>query len=222
MDKDRSIEHMIVSYYHRSEHINQIKSHTKLEFEQMIDMLSELEKERKEILQSIKLIDKNFDIEYLKENYIIIFNTIQSSWEQIKTLVGTNMLKAYYDILCKDIIDGNLFSCFSMIKEIGSRFIVLCPKKNKLLFSEKFNDINLHDILYEANFNSKINKFIIFMVDYITMMDAPCNDIINKEWKQSVLVLINSNNFAYDFPKILMQIQEHIDIIYSIIAKLNE
>lgn len=221
MDKDRSIEQMITSYYHMSEHIKKIESDSQLDFEQSVDMITELKKERQDILKNIQLIDKHFDVEYLKTNYIMMYNTIQKSWEQIKVSLQTNMMTAYYNMICDDIKNGDMFSCFNLIKEIGERMVILCPEKNKLSFFAKFNDDNLQEMLSENNFNARLIIMIIFMIDFIINMDAPVNDNTNKIWKESIYKLINNDNFSCNFPKILISIQEHIDIIYSMIAKLN-
>jgi hypothetical protein len=150
-----------------------------------------------------------------------MYNTIQKSWEQIKVSLQKNMMTAYYNMLCDDIKNGDMFSCFNLIKEIEKRMLILCPQKNKLSFSAKFNDDNLQEMLSENNFNTPLIIMIIFMVDFIINMDAPVNDNSNKIWKESIYNLIGNNNFHCDFPKILISIQEHIDIIYGMISKLN-
>jgi hypothetical protein len=58
------------------------------------------------------------------------------------------------------------------------------------------------------------------MVDFIILMDAPINDINNKAWKEEVLSLM-TQKFDITFPQILIQIEEHIDIIYNHIINLN-
>jgi hypothetical protein len=73
MDKNRTIERAIVSYYHRSEHIEKIEieiKDSKNNIDQLLDMKIELDNQRKDILKSIKLIDRNFDIDYLKDSRI--------------------------------------------------------------------------------------------------------------------------------------------------------
>ena len=228
MDKDRTIERLVVSYYYRSEHIDKIKSGElvkKLELvdpEQQNQMIQELERQRNDILKSIKLIDRTFDINYLKKNYVQIYNSIQNSWSNIKINLSNTMKKAYYDMLCKDIENGNLISCFNLLKEIGERLGIICPSKQVESFKNKFNEDNLTNILAIPEFTPQLIKFIGFMVDFILLMDAPANDEANQIWKAEIGQTIISGNFTYNFPKILIQIEEHIDIIYDLILKLNE
>lgn len=228
MDKDRTIERLVIAYYFRSEHIDKIKSGElvkKLELvdeEQQYLMIEELDRQRNDILRSIKLVDKSFDINYLKKNYVQVYEQIQKSWANVKISLSNTMKKAYYDMLCKDVENCNLISCFNLLKEIGERLSVICPQKQAESFKEKFSEDNLTNILEIAEFTPQLVKFIGFMVDFILIMDAPANDEANKKWKAEIAETIISGNFAYNFPKILIQIEEHIDIIYELIIKLNE
>lgn len=218
-DKDRSMEQLIISYYNISEHIKKITEDPKIEFSQQLDMLTELEKQRKEITLSIIMIDKTFDINYLKENYVMIYNSIQESWAKIKIAITTTMKKAYFDMLCQDLEKGEFMSSFNLLKDIKSRLIILCPSNRKESFSDKFSDDKLLNLLYNSQFNVPVIQFIIFMVDFIILMDAPINDNTNKQWKDTIIQLMTSN-FNNHFPLILILIQEHIDSIYNSISKL--
>jgi hypothetical protein len=228
IDKDRTIERLVISYYYRSEHIDKIKSNELVKNLELIDteqqnqMIQELDRQRNDILKSIKLIDRTFDVNYLKKNYVEIFNSIQKSWTNIKINLSNNMKKAYYDMLCKDIENGNLISCFNLLIEIGERLGIICPSKQAEGFKNKFNEDNLTNILAAPEFTPQLVKFIGFIIDFILLMDAPVNDEVNKLWKAEIAQIIISGNFAYNFPKILIQIEEHIDIIYDLIIKLNE
>lgn len=228
MDKDRTIERLVVSYYYRSEHIDKIKSGELVKKLELVDpeqqnlMIQELERQRNDILKSIKLIDKSFDINYLKKNYVQVYNQIQNSWANFKINLSNTMKKAYWDMLCKDVENGNLISCFNLLKEIGERLGVICPQKQLESFKNKFSEDNLTNVLEIAEFTPQLVKFIGFIVDFILIMDAPANDEANKKWKAEIAQTIISGNFAYNFPKILIQIEEHIDIIYELIIKLNE
>ena len=51
-------------------------------------------------------------------------------------------------------------------------------------------------------------------------MDAPINDDNNKIWKMEIIELCK-NNFNKKFPLILLQIQEHIDIIVKLISNIK-
>ena len=109
MDKPRTIERAIVSYYYRSEHIEKIDEDMKNTSDktQLIEMKQELEKQRVDILKSIKIIDRSFDIEYLKNNYKLVFANLEKSWKTMITSLSTNMKKAYYDMLVEDLEKDN-------------------------------------------------------------------------------------------------------------------
>ena len=221
MDKDRTIEKLIISYYYRCEHIDKIKNDNSNEFEQKLDMLEQLEKQKSELICSIILIDKDFDIEYLKKNYVEIFNNIMVSWQKIESAMALNMKKAYYNMLIDDIKKGEMMSTFNLMKDIGNRLLVLCPEKRKNSFQDKFSDNMLLELLQDLTFNNRNTEFINFIVDFICLMDAPINDMNNKKWKDNINILFSSD-FSICFPNILLQIEEHIDIIYDLIIKLQD
>ena len=226
MDKDRTIERLIVSYYYRCEHIEKIKSGELIKklnlfnFDQQMQMIQELEKQKSEIIKSIRLIDRTFNIEYLKKNYVQIYNQIQQAWSQFKISISNTMKKAYYDMLCQDIQNGNLLSCFNLLKEIGLRLLAICPEKRQQSFIQKFSEDNLTTLLASPEYSPELIKFVGFIIDFITIMDAPVNDENNKLWKTQVAQHM-SEDFTFSFPKILIQIEEHIDIIYDLISKLS-
>ncbi len=218
MDKARTIEKLIVSYYYRTTHIEKINGET-LDLNQKIQLLQELKRQQKEIIQSIKLIDKNFNIRYLEENYVQIFEQIQKSWEQLKISVAKTMKQAYFDMLSTDISNGNLISSFTLLKEIAQRLEILCLPTQVKLIEEKFSDDNLTEILFEAKFTNQLINFINFIIDLIIQLDAPESDKLNIQWKSQINQLVKLD-FSKSFPIILIEIEEHIDHIYKLILDL--
>jgi hypothetical protein len=222
MDINRTIEGLITSYYNMSEHITIIKQKKNIEFQQQIDMIIELEKQRNNILTSIKLLDVTFDIDFLKSNYKMIFENIQETKKKLIVSLTNNMKKAYYDMISTDIKNGELMSTFNLLKDIGTRLAVLCPENKKGSFQNKFSDEILLNMIIDSNdYTVPIINFVIFMVDFIILMDAPINDNDNKTWKQEVLSLM-TQRFDITFPQILIQIEEHIDnLIEKSLQKMN-
>lgn len=226
MDKDRTIERLVISYYYRCEHINKIKSDDVdkkidlFEPDQQYYMIKELERQKEDIVKSIKLIDRNFDINYFKENYVQIFNTIQQTWINLQINLSNTMKKAFYDMLVKDIESGNLLSCFNLLKEIGERLTAICPPKKATAFKSKFSDDILTNLLTVLEFTPELIKFIGMIIDFISLMDAPINDETNKQWKEQIVELL-TGSFSTNLPKILIQIEEHIDVIYELIFDMN-
>lgn len=225
MDKDRTIEKLVVSYYYRSTHINKIKSDDLVKKSQFADikqqdnMIKELEKQKNQIVNSIEQIDRNFNIKYLEENYVQMFEQIQIGWTQLQLVIANTMKKTYLKMLTTDISNGNLLSCFALIKEIGQRLSILCPEKRRKSFESKFSDDILTGLLVEPAFTVELIKFIGFVIDFIIQVDAPVNDESNAKWKYQIAELMKAD-FAESFPIILIQIEEHIDQIYKLIMDL--
>lgn len=227
IDKDRTIEKLVLSYYYRSEHIKLIKSGELNKNQKVSDtntqeqIIMELERQRSDIIHSIKLIDKNFDVKYLQENYVELFNNIQNAWTQLQLDITNIMKKAYNELLSNDIETGNMLSCFTLLKEIGKRLEVLCPQKTRASFAVKFADDVLTGLLIDSEYNHELIKFIGFIIDFIIQMDAPVNDESNILWKSQVVELIKMD-FSQSFPRILIQIEERIDKIYQLVIDLNK
>jgi hypothetical protein len=219
MDKERSIEQMIISYHNRSKHIDYIKE-KQMDFEQQMDMVNEVERERTTIINCIKQIDDNFDVEFLKENHEKILYHIMKSREEISKTLTTNMKRAYFNMLYKDISNGEMMSTFNELKAIAERLIAICPPKRLESFKKKFTDDVLLNLLSEASFTPTLTSYINMILDYITIMDAPVNDINNKEWKVHINSLMSQNNaYNENFPRILIEIEEHLDTLIENIIK---
>lgn len=226
MDKNRLIEDCIKSYYFKCEHIDKIKTNELVRKKELHDknqineMLNELEIEKKDLLNNILSLDKTFDVKYFSNNYKMVYENIIKTQEEINKSIAKNMKLAYYDLLNSDLKQGNQLSTMNLIKEIGTRLAVLCPKANKNQFMEKFNDNNLTDILLECAFTDKLVKFIYFMFDFIMIIDAPVNDELNKNYRDTINEMTLKEYHVY-FPRILIHLEEKIDEIYNLIIQAD-
>lgn len=222
MDKERSIEQMVISYYHRSKHMDYIKE-KQMDFEQQMDMIKEVERERTTITNCIKQIDNNFDVQFLRDNYEKIFNHITKSREEISKTLVTNMKRAYFNMLYKDISNGEMMSTFNELKAIAERVLAICPPKRLESFKKKFTDDVLLNLLSEPAFTTPLVGHINMIIDYITIMDAPVNDQSNKEWKAHINNLMSQDmsqdTFNENLPRILIEIEEHLDNLIENIMK---
>tara|TARA_A100001011_G_C14188485_1_gene790171 strand:- start:110 stop:1234 length:1125 start_codon:yes stop_codon:yes gene_type:complete len=216
MDKNRTIERIIISYNNRSEHIEEIKKHKDLNEEQRKLALNELEFQRSELLKNIKLIDPSFDIEFLKNNYKKIYNDLKQNWEKVFKETGNAMKKAYYDMVSQELKKGNSIPIRDLFVEIGKRILLITPEKRKNSLEEKINNTDINSMLYENDWNDELNNHISFLADIILMFGAPADDQINKKWRSEV-------NFCYKFnyterlPKVLIEMEEKLDRIYQLI-----
>ena len=221
LDKDRSIEKMIISYYFRCEHIDKINNEDFENNENKENMLNELENQKNEIIISIKMINKHFDINYLKQNYKLIYENIEKTREHVKQLLTDNMKKAYYNIICNDLLNGSMTSAFDLIKDIEKRCCSICPEKRLNSFQNKFADEQIMDLLLINDFSQELIIFINFIIDFIILMDSQINDTANLQWKSNLQQLL-TNNYSTNFPKILLEIEQHIDSIIQQIMLINQ
>ena len=81
IDKNRTIQNIIVSYYHRREHLDKIENEQMNE-EQKDKIMDQLLIECNDLLENIIVIDKDFDIENLQSNYKEIYMEIQKSMKK--------------------------------------------------------------------------------------------------------------------------------------------
>ena len=217
MDKERTIEQMIISYHNRCKHIDMIKEHgeKQMDFEQQMDMINEIEKEKITIINCIKQIDNNFNIEFLKQNHEMISYHIMKSRQEISNALIMNMKRAYFNMLYKDISNMEMMSTFNELKAIAERLLAICPAKRLESFKEKFTDDVLLNLLSERGFTNSFISHINMILDYITIMDAPINMINNKEWKQHINSMMSQDKsldtYNENLPRILIEIQEHLD-----------
>jgi hypothetical protein len=222
MDKDRLIEDCIKSYYFKCEHIDKIleDKSQKSDNEQKLDMINELENQKKDLVSNILSLDNTFDTKFFEENYKLIYNNIILIKEKLHNSISINMKLAYYNMVSEDLKNGTLLSALDMLKEIGRRLILICPTHTKEKFSEKFIDNNLITLLFDCAFTPEIIKFIYFLFDFIRLLDAPSNDESNNNYRSTIETQTKQEFHIY-FPKILLHIEEKIDEIYNLIIHTN-
>ena len=218
MDKSRTIERIIVSYNNRSEHIDVIKQDKNLEINQKGEMLSELEKQREQLLYDILLIDPEFNTEYFKENYKKVYNDLKESWEKVFKSTGNVMKKAYYDMVSQEIQNGNSKPLYDLFMEISKRILIVTPEKRKDSLTEKLNGDNISEILSYGDWNEDLIKHIKFLADIIIMFSAAVDDKENLEWKKS-LDFLEKYNYAEKLPLVLIEMEEKLDKIFRFIIE---
>jgi len=218
MDKNRLIEDCMKSYYYKCEHINKIKSNQTNDKEQKNDMIIELERQKKDLLINILLVDKSFDVTYFEKNYDKIVTNIINLREQIYQSINDNMKNAYYNLLCDELKQGNNINILDLLKTIGNHLLIICPEKNKNKFNEKFSNDNLINLLCNCEMSYELHSFIFFIIDFIILLDAPINDTKNIQFRKYIESIINVN-YSENLPLILLLIKDHIDNLLSLIVK---
>lgn len=218
MDKSRTIERIIVSYYNRSEHIDVIKKETTLETTQKNEMIQELEKQRQQLVYDILLIDPDFNTEYFKENYKKIYDDMKQSWEKVLKSTGNVMKKAYYDMVSQEIKNGNSKPLYDLLMEISKRILIVTPEKRKDSLTEKLNGDNISELLSYGDWNEDLIKHIKFLADIIIMFSAAVDDKENLEWKKS-LDFIEKYDYIEKLPLVLIEMEEKLDKIFRFIIE---
>tara|TARA_B110000902_G_C14198841_1_gene546948 strand:- start:111 stop:1238 length:1128 start_codon:yes stop_codon:yes gene_type:complete len=220
-DKNRTIEHIIISYYNRMEHIQVIVKNTKLNSVQKKNMLNELKNNLKELMISMKLLDKSFDIEYFQKNYINIYQNMEKGYKNILNSLTLNMKKAFTMKLLEDIKNGEIKSILSNFMEIGERIILICPKKYKDSFKKKFNEEHMIECLVSNIWNKELIDHINFITDSIIMFDSKFKEKENFEFKKNLNIL-TLNDYENNIVNIILLLNEKIDELVKSILELSK
>jgi len=213
-DKAEMIQKMIKSYYYLGDHIDKINSN---ELSGNDDVINELKNQQKDILDSIKLIDRTFDISYFKQNYKMIYESIEVNYKKLNDSLSTNMKLAYYDYIKKAYEDNDFKPIFDLINDIKKRLlnIMISPKRQES-FNNKFN--------FKEFTTENIIVSIIHIVETIGSLQAPIDDESFNIWKQTIVTKLSKQNekkYCKIIPEILIQAEEKIDKIYSDLLKLK-
>ena len=221
MDRNRTIERIIISYNNRSEHIELLEKDDKLDPQQKKEALDELEKQRSQLLYDIRLINPHFDIEYLKKNYKTIYQELKKNWAEMLKSTGNTMKKAYYDMVSGELKNGNSKPVYDLFNEIAKRILNITPQKRLESLSKKINEVELSELLCYGDWNEDLNKHINFLGSLIIMFGAAADDKENMEWKES-LNHINKYEYHVKLPAVLIQMEEKLDRIYQLIIQANQ
>ena len=213
IDKNRTIQNIIISYGNRMEHINYIKENN------INENINILNHECYKLLNSIKIIEPSFDIENLKENYKEIINQIKLYMDKIFNDININFKKAYKDILIEEFKNDNCQIILNLINETNEKIVILSPLKYKNSIKLKLLSFNCKDNLINNNYKDLI-KYIRFLTDTIIVYSAPEDN--NDDWIKNINRLYSEPNIEYFklIPSLLIEINLQIDIIINKINKL--
>lgn len=209
LDKNRTIQNIIISYYNRRIHIESITDVT----EQTENIKHSLDKECLELLSSIKLIDSSYNIAYLVENYKTIYNTIKLGMNQLYNQVKGNFKKVFCDYLIDEFMNkSNINIIYDLINETNERLLTIVPPHLVHKLTNILTVYQFTDILLESDWNSQLINYFKFILDMLALINKPCNEVIN------LIRLMVGNNY-YDIPIILLDINHIIDDIVNTILK---
>ena len=221
MDKSRTIERIIISYYHRSEHIDKINEDENIDEEQRKQMLYQLEKQRRGLLQNVKMIDPSMNLQFIEKNYKKIYTDLRSNYENLVVSMGNSMKKAYYDMVKEELENGNMRPTFDLITEVSNRILTITPRKRKESLGAKLLEGLMDKLVGHNEWTDELKAHLLFMVDLIIMLGAAADDEENLKWKKEVEKLMETEYYK-NLPQILIQMEEKLDRIYHLIMKLNQ
>jgi hypothetical protein len=217
-DKDRTIQNIIISYYHKREHIKYVEDSTK-DTDKNDEVLQYLNNELKLLESNILIIDKNFDIEYLENNYVEIFNNIKNGITEIMNKIEINFKKSYLDLLIKESNEDNYQIILDLINETNDRILLLTPDKYKNSISKKINSFDYLNIILQKDWSDDIINYLDFIIDTVIIYCPPEDDEGNIEWKNLINTLFDKE-FNVGISSLLVEINNKIDYIYSKISNL--
>lgn len=219
-DKSRMIESIIISYYNRCKHIEKINADKKISMEEKKIIISELERMKVEVLGNVKFFDPNFDVENFKENYELIYEGLQKSYEEISGQIANTMKKAYFDMLKEELSTGNVLPIAEVMTEISKRILILVPEKRRESFSQKINVEVIVELLCDKAWTKELKEYLKFICESVFVLGAPGDDEMNKSWLEEVSGLMN-DNYNTNLPLILIQIEEKLDRIFQLISDID-
>uniref|UniRef100_A0A6C0J7Z5 Uncharacterized protein n=1 Tax=viral metagenome TaxID=1070528 RepID=A0A6C0J7Z5_9ZZZZ len=210
-DKDKTIQNIIISYYNNQKHIEYIKESPN----NLNESLEYLEATQTKLLKNIKLIDKDFKIESLIENYEQIYDNINLGMENLVNKITSTFKKVYVDTLIQELESEGNKMIYDLIQDTNKRIINIVPKQIKLSVTKKLNAYNFLDLLAEFNWSHKLIKYITFILDTIVIL----LETKNTAWKNEIITLFQKP-YIQNFPFMLVEINKKIDNIYDYHLKL--
>ena len=144
-DKNRTIESIIISYKNRRDTIEEIKKtdETKMSPDQKEKVIEEITKQNNQLLNSLIILDKTFDIRYLEKNYQEVYDNLEKGYEKLLSGLALNAKKAFVDKVTLDLKKGEIKSLVFNFVEIGERLIEICPTRYKKVLKKNFQKITL-------------------------------------------------------------------------------
>ena len=223
IDKNKSVERLITAYYYREKHIKKLKVEENIDDDIRKKSIDEIKNQQKNLLINLKIISPDFEIEYLKENYEKLFNSIQEGWKKTVTQLTNTMKLAYYNYLIENIEEENMEPVFKLIQEIRKKLLVITPSSIKSVVENTLSDNNIVSALTNSNQNwsTELKNIISLIVNTIIKLDAAINDEENKKWKLSVISKFTQERNKL-LPRILIEMEEKIDNIFELIKKLAD
>lgn len=219
IDKNRTIQNIIISYGNRMDHLDYVTK-SNLEENEKNKIITSLKNDCKLLLKNISIIDKDFDINYLKQNYKEIINEIKESFSKIYNDISDNFKNAYRDILIKEFQNDNSNIILNLINETNNRILLLTPKYYVNSVKKKLNSFDYINNLLIGDYKS-LSLYLSFLIDTIVAYSSPESNDENNKWKNELNNWLNSDtdiDYKIIIPSLLLEINKKID---DLINKIN-
>ena len=227
-DKAKMIQSMMISYYHREEHIRKIESgELSVNENDKQTPKAELKRQQDDILQSIRMMDRSFDIKYFEKNYKLICETMEQDYQKLQVNLKDTMKIAYFDYVKDGMKKGDYSPVLALFAEIREKLLnIMTNQEAKDVFTTY---VNVEKLQEKIELNKLENKHlivcIIHIVEAIKSLQAPIDDESHTEWKETIVKQLSkdsSEDFCEVVPEILIQAEERIDKIYKDILELSK
>ena len=210
LDKNRTIERIIVSYYNRKEHIKLIKEQ---DINISEDSILELENQCITLLSSVKFIDPNFDVKYFLENYELVYENLVKGYDNILQSINKNFEKAYLDFLINEFNNGNIKIILDNIDEINKKIELLYDKNKDYFIENSILKINYTELLLENKWTHDLSNYFIFIFTNIMNLSAPIDDKDNLICFEELKNLVTDEDFPTSLCRCIILINQKIDLI---------
>lgn len=217
-DKNRTVQNIIVSYYNRMKHLEYVKDE-ELEPTQKQNIINTLTRESYSLLGQIRYIDATIDIEYVQNNYELIYENIKKGMDEILKSVSKNFKVSYLQMLIDEFSKSNKKIIYDLMLETNQRLINIAPDKYKQSIINKFNSFDYTKLLITDNWSEDLHSYLLFTIDTVLVYSAPEDDAENVKWQNDMKALITSE-YLVSLPVILVEINNKIDKLYSIFNKI--
>ena len=218
-DKNKLVESLIVSYYQKKQYLIKINDSNNIENKEKV--IYEINNQLNDILINLKIVQPQFDIEYLTKNYQLVFNSIFTGKQKIFNQISNCMKLTYHDFLMDSIKENNNEPIYQLFIEIRNKLLKLAPNNVITILNQECNENKLNFLLerYIDDVEIEIKYLITLYIEIVISLDAPINDNNNLIWKNKLFSKFE-NKLSDKLPFILISISEMIDSILFQINKL--
>ena len=165
------------------------------------------------------MIDKNFNVNFLEDNYKEVLEDMKKIYNKIYKSIKYNFDKAYFNYLCDELKKDNNLIFYYILKKINSMVLVIAPTKYKTSIEDKLNEYNYTNMLLNSDWNNELLNYLRFIIDTISMFAASIDNKsmlkLKKEFKK-----VTKTKYLDNFPKLILNIEKSITRIYELILNI--